>query len=312
MNLYNGRINLEEEIKKEKRENSKIIIARAKESSKVAYWIRNFKGKNYLFKKTAYEEKYRSLLVGKIAQEVGISFPKTKLAFYKGSDGELIEDYRKEGYAYISGTEILMEYFYFLEANNKIDILFKDYNPYYYDEELILRKMNNLETIWNAVEFHFRKYPNKNTIVYQIISSLANRFALDFLTMQQDRTDFNWEIEENPLKDEGHLTPLFDCDKSFQSSFLIKLDSGENQKTSDTYEKLAYYLEISHSNYTSFFYSLFETYTPDRINAMIKELEKENDFIMEKEIKTEIMESYQIHYQEMQKILDNLNMKNRR
>lgn len=160
----------------------------------------NLKYNHYLWKELKDRNHfYKSLIIEEMAQLSNIDVPHTELVISDCIHGELIEDYRKDGFRYISGTEILYDFF---QAEKDSDYL-KQVIPHYlrkdYLDEMekiqLLKYLNTLEIIWNALEFRYQKYLRKNEIVNHIMGDLSNRFAFDFLTMQRDRHASNWEVE---------------------------------------------------------------------------------------------------------------------
>ncbi|MCI8394088.1 MAG: hypothetical protein HFH86_01225 [Bacilli bacterium] len=270
-------------------------------------WINNINGKNYLLK--FWEEnnqKYRALIIEKMAKIAQIPTPHIELISYKDYQGELIEDYRQEHFKYISGETILYEYFLAMKHTTNFQsilpkYLLKDWLTKDEKTELI-KRLNNLETIWNAVEFHFRNYQHKNKIVYNILTNLANRFAFDFLTMQRDRHAANWEIEKN--RTSATLTPLFDSNRSFYfPSFNLEFHINEHYKLSDIYEELEYFLTYSERIFCAYFYNLYNRFSLTQLSNIINQIEKNINAEIPKDIKIEIMGSYEEHYEKLTEII---------
>lgn len=301
MNKINGRIDLFYLIK-----NLKIKMKEAKECSTKAYWLYDINGKNYLFKTyQSTNQMYRSLIIEKIAIKSGINFAHTELASFDTLDGELIENYKKESYDYLNGSTILEEYFLYLkeQEQEKMKQLFPKYKSYRYTLDEILLNMNNLETIEEALFYHYRTWENKEQIVKNIMEKLKHIFYLDFLTMQRDRGHNNWELEEKKNILYADLPPLIDSNRSFYlPSFQILLNPTYKMSPTSLYEKLEYMLDYDENN--DFFLQLYTENPPEKIEKIIKEIELEHQFLMEKEIKILIMASYNEHYQILTKILE--------
>ncbi len=305
MKQINGRIDLISLIGNFEKALKNGQIQEAKECSTMAYWIKDLNGKNYLFK--TYEsdnQKYRSLLVEKMANTVGIEVAHTQMAFLGYYDGELVEDYRKPMYQYITGTQILAEYLEFLRLCNQEEWekLVPLYSRVNYEEDEIYNKMNNMETIEKALNHHFRKSSRKEEYVSKMIQDLKDRFCLDFLTMQRDRGHNNWEIEENLDQTSVKLAPMIDSNRSFYfPSFQVSMPPLANMKVSDLYEKLEVAMNIE--GYDCFS-KLYEEYLPWEVERLITEIEEENHFKMENSIKLEILGSYKEHYQRLTEVME--------
>lgn len=306
MERKNGFINLDKEFIKLIKQNKQNIVQTSRCSTD-AYWIKNFYNKNYLFKIITEEnQKYRCLLIEEMAILIEIAVPHTELATWQKLEGELIEDYRKENCKYTPGAEILYEYYYTYQNTDIFDkILPEDFKNRPLEEEEItevLKKLNNLETIWNALEFHFRKNPNREKIVYDITSKLANRFAFDFLTGQRDRHANNWEIEENP-NGEAKLTPLFDSNRSFYQKFNLAMTINEESKNQNAYQELKYYLTYSTKEFCDFFYTIYQFFTPLKIIQILEDIERKKEMTIPPKNKKSIITSYQKHYEKITQIL---------
>jgi len=305
MKRIKGRIDLLEGIGDYKKAIRGGKLKEAKECTTKAYWIKDLEGINYLFK--TYEsdnQMYRSLLVEKIANQMGIPFAHTDLANFGYYDGELIVDYRRDGYDYIPGSNILMEYFHYLKDGGleEFSSLFPNFKLYQYTEDEILLRMNNLVTIRHALSHRFRKWNNGRTITDQILEQLEQIFYLDFLTMQRDRGHHNWEIEENVELQEASLPPLIDSNRSFYfPSFEILLNPYPNIKATDLYEKLELQFELGGG--VELVDSLYQRYTPEVLSDLLEEIETELHFHMEPEAKIEILSSYKEHYSKLEEVM---------
>lgn len=288
--------------------------------------------KEYFFKYTQPENKkdkdhrnirYQSLLIQKMAQQMGIPFPHTDLALFGGREGELQENFHKPNYQYIQGSKILKEYLDFNISMSQMEKIIPNYDKLYHYEnadsefdynkrlDAVLLKLNNLPDIWNALELHFRKYPNKQQIVGEMMNSLANRFAFDFITMQRDRGDYNWEIEENEKEHQAHLTMLYDCNRSFYyPSFQVLMNPVDNMKANNEYDKLEYYLKVSLEEFCHYFYMMFDLFTPDKITEYIHEIMNKYDVIDTDEL-IMIQGSYQEHYERMRQVVERVRNRGR-
>lgn len=306
MNRINGYLDLDKEFFLLKKENHQNIVE-TKRCSSMTYWIKNLHGKNYLFKIiTEEDQKYRSLLIEKMASFVGIPFAHTELARWGYFEGELIEDYRKDGYEYISGTQILYEYYETFKYSKSMAEILPSYliRDNLTEEEIseVIRLLNNLDNIWDALEFRFRKRKNKNELVQKIMSNLTFQFAMDFITMQRDRHSSNWEIEENSL--EANLTPMYDSNRSFYNiSFrpLMNVSYGNNNHF--IYEELKNFMSVSSIEFQDYMTHLFLVFTPDKIEQFLKEIEVDLNKQIPLKSRTEILESYQRHYEKMKPII---------
>ncbi len=307
--INRGYIDISQKIAKSRKLNKKQVI-KTERCSTDAYWIKNLEGKNYLFKIiTNPNQEYRSIIIEEMAKQAGIDVVHTTLATLGYYKGELIEDYRKENCTYIPGYKILFEYF---ETHKNKEEL-QDLVPTYLRKDKLnetewtelLKRLNNLETIWNALTFYYRKNPNNQEIVYKLTKDLANRFAFDFLTLQRDRHSGNWEIEENIDNNEINLTPLFDSNQSFLfSSFNLFFRVSDSYRLTEIYEQLEYYLTYSSNDFTNYFYSIYEKFTPTMLEQIIIDIEQKINAKIPTETRIEIIASYKEHYAKLTEIVE--------
>lgn len=268
----------------------------------------NLKYNHYLWKELKDRNQfYKSLIIEEMAQLSNIDVPHTELVISDCIHGELIEDYRKDGFHYISGTEILYDFF---QAEKDSDYL-KQVIPHYlrkdYLDEMekiqLLKYLNTLEIVWNALEFRYQKYLRKNEIVNHIMGDLSNRFAFDFLTMQRDRHASNWEVEEN---DEiARLTPHFDSNRSFYyPSFSLEFHVNSHFKVTDLYEELEYFLIYSDDSFCHYFYTIYELFTPEKILLILDKIEIKLNHQIPIDLRLSIIGSYEEHYGQLRTIVE--------
>ena len=281
------------------------IVKKAAECTSLAYWI-NLDNQSYLFKTCdSKKEIVCNLLVQKIASEEQISVVETRFATLGYYFGELSKNYRKKDCNYLMGSQILHEYYLFLQKEKRLTELpiFQIENL---PEEEILDQMNNLETIWQALNFHYTAlhYINKNQIVAEIMEDLVKRFCIDFLTMQKDRYNENWEIEENIQTNHATLTPLFDSNQSFSIfDFSPKMGVIDNSYTHNSTALLKNFLSFSEHATVEYFKNLVEKNTPEKLEQDLKEILKENKIYLATEEQKEIIDSYEKHYNRIQQVL---------
>lgn len=108
------------------------------------FWIDD----KILFKEADISTIYNELIIEEIAKLFNIETPIYDIAIINNTTGNISYNYKKRSYTYIDGTTLLTNY-------NKSNHTSKE----------TIHNMNNLETIWNALDYHFRNYPDKEQIV---------------------------------------------------------------------------------------------------------------------------------------------------
>lgn len=273
-------------------------------------------GKNYIFKflprdnlfKYDLENFYNDLIVSELCKKVGIESCKVYLGKYKNRYGTLVENYKTNDKAiYVNGSIILKDYLKYLEKNHLVNeylcenICYPIKNEY---RTYLINKMNNLEIIWDALNYHFINFSDSKRceIVKKIMDELTKRYSLDYLVMQTDRHERNWEIEET--LDDAFLTPLYDNELSFCfDSYVpeLKVDINNNIKFDSELEK---YLSFSSDYYKEEFVNLYNILTPEFLENTIKQLEIRMDFSFPVIYKQTVIKNYSKHYNDITSILN--------
>lgn len=278
-------------------------------------------GKKYIFKllpkDNLYNYKfvnfYNDLIFSELCKKLGISCCSVYLARYKNIYGTLIESYKTNVNAnYINGSVILKDYLNYLIKNHLVeDCLDEKVNYPVNDDykDCLVHKMNNLETIWDALNYHYKNLNElkRNEIIGKIMDELTTRYSLDYLLMQPDRHEKNWEIIE--LHNDAYLTPLFDNELSFYYYNYIpdlKIDINDKINYNSQLEK---FLSFSSQNFKDKFVNLYNILTPEYLENTIKELEIKENFTFPVLYKKDILNNYSKQYNDITNILNELKNK---
>lgn len=205
---------------------------------------------------------------------LGIPYLKQSIAILNDKYGLLSQSYLKDDDKSYNLHSLMQNYFY---ENNDDELL--DYRK--------LASLNNLEDIWFALE---DRYEDKN-IVKNIMTGITNIFMFDLLLGETDRTLRNIEIIEN--NNMVRLAPLYDT-SSILSDKNTALGVDEDDYLKSDLEKLDKFIENSDLSYKEKFYSYLDTLDSIGIEKIIEETEKENDIVIDNNLKDEIVTKFNI------------------
>ena len=241
---------------------------------KGSHTIYNFKMDNdtYYFKEVPNRELVMEMISKSIAFLLGIPYLKESIAILNDKYGLLSKSYLKDDDKSYSLHNLMQNYFY---GNNDDELL--DYRK--------LASLNNLEDIWFALE---DRYEDKN-IVKNLMDGITNIFMFDLLVGESDRTLRNIEIIES--YNTVTLAPLYDT-SSILADKSTALGVDEDDYLKCDLDKLDKFIENSDTAYKEKFYSYLNTLDSIGIEKIIEETERENDFIIDNNLKNEIITKF--------------------
>ncbi|HIT36861.1 MAG TPA: hypothetical protein IAB59_00050 [Candidatus Onthousia faecipullorum] len=241
---------------------------------KGSHTIYNFKMDNdtYYFKEVPNRELVMEMISKTIAFLLGILYLKESIAILNDKYGLLNKSYLKDDDKSYNLHNLMQNYFY---ENNDDELL--DYRK--------LASLNNLEDIWFALE---DRYEDKN-IVKNLMDGITNIFMFDLLVGESDRTLRNIEIIES--YNTVTLAPLYDT-SSILADKSTALGVDEDDYLKSDLDKLDKFIENSDTAYKEKFYSYLNTLDSIGIEKIIEETERENDFIIDNNLKNEIITKF--------------------
>lgn len=241
---------------------------------KGSHTIYNFKMDNdtYYFKEVPNRELVMEMISKSIAFLLGIPYLKESIAILNDKYGLLSKSYLKDDDKSYNLHNLMQNYFY---GNNDDELL--DYRK--------LASLNNLEDIWFALE---DRYEDKN-IVKNLMDGITNIFMFDLLVGESDRTLRNIEIKES--YNTVTLAPLYDT-SSILADKSTALGVDEDDYLKSDLDKLDKFIENSDTAYKEKFYSYLNTLDSIGIEKIIEETERENDFIIDNNLKNEIITKF--------------------
>ena len=254
----------------------------------------------------SYESCFNEIVVSCIAKEININCIQATMASYNSTNnrfkneyGILMEDYNLDGYVPFFGSYFLEQYYNYLKANN----LLKSLENVSKEEALV--RMNNLKTIYSALLFFLKDFDNKATIFNGITKELVRRFCLDYLTMQNDRHMENWgillSIDKSPI-----LIKMYDNELSFDEDFVPQLKALDYNETKE--ETLINFLNTS-DVFKDEFLDIYNKLDINKFESILEDIENEYGNFPSPLYKINLIKKYKKNYENIAKILEQLNIK---
>lgn len=274
------------------------------------FWL-NIDGITYYYKPSHYA--YHELLAYYIAEELGFNAVYCDLAMFsiipseaEDNKGIISQSYKKPNCQYISGIDILKEYYEGDPRTNKEMGLTDEWKAYYNGPYYI--DMNNLETIWQALEYRYKNNPNAD--ITKLIDQIINNYIFEVLVRANDKGSQNWEIEES--ENDVNVCPLFDNELIFYDSATMTMSASFNDSEKDVKESLKKFLTISSQEYINLFINKFNAFDDNMFYSCIEKVESQTGTKIPEIIKEEIINAYNLNKLEINALLKELNLTNKR
>ena len=258
----------------------------------------NLSGEIYHFKRCKDDLCFRELIAYEIAKYLDIPALKYELAlipFEKNAYdfGVISKDYQKKDKAYISGCDVIKDYYYNY-TNEWIETAYSN-NIYF----------NNLYSIWCALEYRYRFNENCITIVERLINQLISRvFYYDILLKNADRHYSNWEIEEGNFDTDININLLFDNEDIFLDyADYPKLVLDYEFKKSSYYENLERFLRQSETPYLTLFKRMYKKINPEIFVLLVNKALKDVKYPFDKQ---KLFYDFNVHYERIGNILKSI------
>lgn len=222
-------------------------------------------GEEYFYKLITYH--YKELVAYYGAKMMGIDCSFYDLAVLDKEIGYISKSFRKDNVRFILGEDILNDYLkgerIFKEGLvRNIDVInnmgvkalgIDNLNDYIEDCYLESDDLNNLEIIWQALEYRYGDKINISKVMEQII--LMYIFTIIFY--DTDKQSSNWGILESD--DDINLVPLFDNEFILNNSYAgVSLSVNFNDYNFDVTDSLINFLKISSKEFYDLFVLKFE------------------------------------------------------
>lgn len=263
-------------------------------------WI-TIDGQDYFIKESSYWQ--TELVAEEFSKLLGFQNIHYDIAKLDGVEYVISENYKKNGYKYYTGYEIMKPFYK--------DVLKNDAN--YFTEMGLTRKdsrsfddiyyLNNLQMIWQGLEFGFRDRPDRETIVRNIITELKRRFFLKtIIVFDADYHVYNWEIEDG--KDIS-LVPNFDNESAFISDIYgLPFGVDINDVGNGVRGHLVNFLKVSSKEDFDELKVLVEKAIPELLLQAVRKVEERIGVTLNRKYVNDITLAYINNYEKINIILE--------
>lgn len=250
----------------------------------------NYQSDTYFYKYNFMNMPYNELVAEELAKDYGLDYVHYDLAILFTNRGVLSKNYKKENVNYISGTEILLNFY----KNNR--------NTY---------QANNLEGIWDALEYRYRNHLNKRKIIKKLMQKIVNIYIFDILLRQSDRHSDNWQIMES--EDIIDIAPLYDNERilyAFDGTNYVSIKSDDLP-----YDNLWYSIKnfqtISSEEYKNIIQKKLWIISEENLYKVFERIERKTGYPMPTHIKKYYITQYEKHRRKIEEVLEQEDIRKR-
>lgn len=289
------------------------------------FWFEYF-GVDVLFK--SYDDEYNrysELISEELAKYLGLKNAQYDLASYGNLKGVISYDFKDKNHTYITLDKILDHYIDKLnllntedESNTYGEHYLRKYDDIYDHQELV----NNLEDVWNAIEFYLydkNEVPKELIpgIVEKVMAKLTNYFSYQLITGNFEMHSGNILLAFKKDFTDIDLAPLYDNENMYGISrrgylydgfprFSLSRESRENTEELD--KVLKDYLSISDEYFVDRFKLLFYQLDADTIYEIMERVENKIEIKIPNRIKVQVASGYRYFYNGIKATLENKNI----
>lgn len=150
---------------------------------------------------------YAELFAEEIAKIMEIKTAHYDLATFDRMMGVISYNFLDEYDTIYHGTDLILDYYEEkIEDNDEYLEMYGLTTKDTIDD--VCSKLNNLEDIWSILEYKYKDYNNKNTIIKRVMDGLVNKLIFDVLTANTDDHTENWGIVDTA--DGKYIAPMYD------------------------------------------------------------------------------------------------------
>ena len=226
------------------------------------YWI-YIDSVEYYFKPIRYYDDYSELIAYYGGMLLGIDMCYYDLAVLNGRYGYISKSLRGENVKLVSGDDILLEY---IKCDNNVDSLVDmglelwvinklrsslDSGDDLSEYDYLLDKLNNLEIIWQALEYKYKNLIDINKVMNEFVMM----YLFTILFVDIDKHSGNWFIIED--KNGVRLAPLLD-NELILNEYCETIGLTTNVKDNKgIFNSLEVFFDTSSSEYFDLFISMY-------------------------------------------------------
>lgn len=272
-------------VDKENIGSNQIVRVIEKDYQKIVFSF-DYQGETYYYKYDSLTLPYSELVAAELANDYGISHVDYDLATYENSKGVISKDYKKENDKIIEGTVILSDFY---EKYDSADTYSEIHN--------------NLEDIWDALEYRYRNHKNKQEIVKDLMKKIVDIFVFDIITCQSDRHSLNWGIIEN--EDNVDILPLFDNERILMtqgSGAMVSLTTDSDGFVS-LFDNMKEFNHISSDEFNSLIKEKLSIVSEENLNSIFERISNKTEYPMPDSYKEYYLMQFKNHRRNIENIL---------
>lgn len=247
--------------------------------------IFNYQGENYYYKYDKYANiirPYNELIASELAQDFGIPYVDYDLAILKNKKGVISKNFKKENTDYIQGNQLLLNFW-----KNSFNI----------------GENNNLEDIWDALEYHYQNYPNKREIIEYLMKKIILIFVFDIIICNHDRHSENWMIIENDNNID--IAPIYDNEGMLTINSVFSMVS----LTVDDMEPnlcrvIKRFQKISGEEYKNIIKEKLWIISDENLKSVFGRIEQKTNYPISETLKEHYIKSFKEHRERLERILN--------
>lgn len=241
----------------------------------------------YKYSNSNYVNPYNELVAEELAKDFDILCASYDLAILKSYKGVLSRSFEKQNTQYINGDDLFNQYIY------------ETKNPAF----------NNIEDIWDVLEYYCHDYINKKEIVQRLMGRIIDIYFFDILVCNCDRHCQNWKIMKwdngidiAPLYDNERILADYEEDNSGSVSMGMNLDYCNNWE--NLLESLKHFQKVSSSEFTNIIKEKLWIISEENLYRVFERIERKTGYPIPQERKSFYLNSYKNHKKRLEEILD--------
>lgn len=248
----------------------------------------NYDKEEYFYKYKYNSIAYNELVAGELLEDFDLPHIEYDLAIFNGCKGVISKNYKDNNFKYISGEDIL--------------------NKFWIDD-LYVEQHNNLDDIWDALEYRYRNHQNKREIISNLMNKIVKLYIFDIIACQSDRHSLNWEIMENDNNID--LAPIYDNEKILSTSgrnSFISLTT-EQYFNEIIFKSIENFQKVSAENYVELLKQNLCLISDENLNSIFERIENKTGYPMPDNYKKYYLSEYQSHRKKLEKFFNDYNVK---
>lgn len=264
------------------------------------FWL-TIDEEDYYFKATNFP--YNELVCYEIAKLLGMDALEYDLAKFKNFYGVISKNYKKPGYKYIPGYDILKKYYdHNKEIVEKMGLSKINWQEDY--ESPCYIHMNNLETIWTALEYSYPCFDISPSFL-----KIVNQFIFIILTAQEDKGSQNWEAEES--ENSIDIVNIFDNESAYLGyDCEVAMSTNFDDACHKLMDVLKTFLNLSSQEFVNLFLEKYNLLSEEAFLNILDIVEVKTGVNIPESEKTRLISNFKNNRENIKIVLEELKIDN--